>query len=58
MLLQLINILFHYYKVVAASEERDHGKISIKTYYQYLTSGHCGHIFTAIVALIFIVTEV
>ena len=38
-------------------EERAHGTISMKTYYQYLKAGG-GHVFTAVVLLLFIITEV
>ena len=38
-------------------EERAHGTISLKTYYQYFKAGG-GHIFTAVVLLVFIITEV
>ena len=38
-------------------EERAHGTISMKTYYQYFKAGG-GHVFTAVVLLVFIITEV
>jgi ATP-binding cassette subfamily C (CFTR/MRP) protein 4 len=39
-----------------ATEQRSHGTISMKTYYQYFISGG-GYIFTLLVVLIFILTE-
>lgn len=39
------------------AEERSHGTVSIKTYFQYVIAGG-GYLFTALVLIIFILTEV
>ena len=39
------------------AEERAHGRITMKTYYQYFTTGG-GHLFTLLVLVVFILAEV
>ena len=39
------------------AEERAHGKITMKTYYRYFTTGG-GHLFTLLVLVVFIMAEV
>ena len=39
------------------AEERAHGRISMKTYYQYFTT-EGGHLFTLLMLVVFIIAEV